>query len=66
MDFPEHVRCDRVEIVLAPDRDGQRLHKTSDRNLKCFTAFFYAACHGDSCRLEWFPSKRLKGLVTVN
>lgn len=37
--FPEHVRRDRVEMVLAPDRVGQRLHKTSDRNLKCFTAF---------------------------
>lgn len=38
--FPEHVRRDHVEMVLAPGRVGQRLHKTSDRNLKCFTAFF--------------------------
>lgn len=38
--FPEHVRRDRVEMVLAPGCVGQRLHKTSDRNFKCFTAFF--------------------------
>lgn len=56
------------KMVLAPGCVGQRLHKTSDRNLKCFTAFFYAACHGDSRRSERFPSVRLKGLlpITVN
>lgn len=60
-----HVRCDRVEIVLAPERVGERLGRTSDGNLKCFTAFFHVACHEDSCRLGWFPSKRLKDLVPI-